>query len=94
MVEKITKGEHFHGNNPDMKLNFEKPDKAQIDEMNYKKPITSFKGIEANKPDTSEMYLGGMAPTLNVDYVDNKDNYVKNDGPALTKDGRLSSGTN
>ena len=46
MVEKITKGEHFHGNNPDMKLYFEKPDKAQIDEMNYKKPTTSFKDVQ------------------------------------------------
>ena len=71
------KGEHFHGNNPDMKLDFEKPSKAEIDEMNYKKPITSFKdAIPEGKPSTEEMYMGitpeiGYASqTPNVDYAD------------------------
>ena len=39
----IEAGEHFHGNNPDMELDFAKPTKAEIDEMAYHKPITSFK---------------------------------------------------
>ena len=40
------KGEHFHGNNPDMMLDFPKPTKAEIDEMSYRKPITSYKEAE------------------------------------------------
>ena len=47
--DKELKGEHFHGNNPDMKLYFAKPDKAEIDEMNYKKPITSYKDVKKYK---------------------------------------------
>tara|TARA_R100001082_G_C4275468_1_gene121604 strand:- start:79 stop:381 length:303 start_codon:yes stop_codon:yes gene_type:complete len=100
MVKDILKGEHFHGNNPDMKLDFAKPSKAEIDEMNYKKPITSFKeAIPASKPSTEESYmgvrpdLGYVNQTPNVNFVDDKKNYAKNDRPALTKDGRLSSGT-
>ena len=64
-----------------------------------KKPITSYKDIEANKPDTSEMYMGLLPSegydnqTPNVNFVDDKKNYQKNDGSALTKDGKLSSGT-
>ena len=45
------KGEHFHSNNPDMMLKFDKPDKAEIDEMCYKKPITSYKDLpQSNIP--------------------------------------------
>jgi hypothetical protein len=67
--------------------------------MSGKTPITSYKGLEAGKPSTSEMYMGQLpdegydSQTPNVDFVDDKKNYQKNDGPALTKDGRLSSGT-
>ena len=39
-IYNMFKGEHFHKNNPDIMLKFDKPDKAEIDEMNYKKPIT------------------------------------------------------
>jgi len=85
MVKELLKGEHFHMNNPDMKLDFEKPSKAEIDEMNYKKPITSFKdAIPESKPSTSEMYMG-VTPeigydhqTPNVKFVDDKKNYAKN----------------
>jgi len=45
IYNKITEGEHFHTNNPDMMLKFDKPSKAEIDEMNYKKPITSYKSL-------------------------------------------------
>ena len=74
------KGEHFHGNNPDMKLDFEKPDKAEIDEMNYKKPITSYKDVK--KPDVADerpIYMDGsdVMPTPNADYVADKKNYAK-----------------
>ena len=96
----IEAGEHFHGNNPDMELYFAKPTKAEIDEMAYHKPITSFKeAIPASKPSTEEMYMGALPnegyenQTPNVNFVDDKKNYQKNDRPALTEDGRLSSGT-
>lgn len=79
MVEKILKGEHFSGNNPDMKLNFEKPDKAQIDEMNYKKPITSFKDVK--KPEAADgkpIYMDGadVMSTPNSDFIGDKANYA------------------
>jgi|TARA_Y100000296_G_scaffold78869_1_gene102153 hypothetical protein len=72
--ENLLKEEHFHGNNPDMKLDFSKPDRAEIDEMNYKKPITSYKDIRNPK----EMrYMDGTSTpdTLNVDFIDDKSNY-------------------
>ena len=72
--ENLLKEEHFHGNNPDMKLDFPKPDRAEIDEMNYKKPITSYKDIKNPK----EMrYMDGTSTpdTLNVDFIDDKSNY-------------------
>ena len=79
MVKKILEGEHFHGNNPDMKLDFEKPDKAQIDEMNYKKPITSFKDVK--KPaaaDGKPIYMDGsdVMPTPNSDFIGDKSNFA------------------
>ena len=79
MVYKILKGEHFSQNNPDMKLDFEKPDRAQIDEMNYKKPITSFKDVK--KSDAAEgkpIYMDGadVMPTPNADFIGNKDNFA------------------
>ena len=68
----IEAGEHFHGNNPNMELNFAKPTKAEIDEMAYHKPITSFKeAISPSKPSTSEMYMGGYEnQTPNVNFAD------------------------
>ena len=67
-----------------------KPTKEQIDKMNYKKPITSYKGIEANKPDTSEMYMCGYEnQTPNVNFIDDKSNYEKNSNKST-----LSSGGN
>tara|TARA_Y100001951_G_scaffold58320_1_gene46335 strand:- start:978 stop:1250 length:273 start_codon:yes stop_codon:yes gene_type:complete len=73
------KGEHFSGNNPDMKLYFEKPDKAEIDEMSFHKPTTSYKNVE--KPpvaDEKPIYMDGsdVMPTPNADFIDNKKNYA------------------
>ena len=50
------KGEHFHGNNPDMKLDFTKPTKAEIDEMNYKKPISKKTAVKQIR-DVTEVEL-------------------------------------
>ena len=43
------KGEHFHGNNPDMKLDFAKPDEADIAAMEAKESI---RGIPITKNET------------------------------------------
>ena len=72
--EDLLKGEHFHGNNPDMKLDFPKPDKAEIDEMNYKKPITSYKDIK-NPKEMRFMDGSSVSVTNNVDFADDKSNY-------------------
>ena len=56
-----------------------KPTKEQIDKMNYKKPITSFKDVKKSlAADGSPMYMDGSAvmPTPNVDFVDDKKNYA------------------
>ena len=79
MVKKILEGEHFHGNNPDMKLDFAKPDKAEIDVMNYKKPITSFKDVK--KSATAEekpIYMDGsdVMSTPNSDFIADKKNFA------------------
>jgi hypothetical protein len=73
----IEAGEHFHGNNPDMKLDFAKPDKSEIDAMAYHKPVTSIKDIDTSaKPSTEEGYmgvrpeLGYVNQTPNVNFVD------------------------
>ena len=74
------KGEHFHGNNPDMKLDFAKPTKAEIDEMNYKKPITSYKDVKKTDPAGERpIYMDGadVMPAPNSDYVADKKNYAK-----------------
>jgi len=73
------KGEHFHENNPDLKLDFPKPTQAEIDEMNYKKPITSYKDVK--KTDVAEerpIYMDGadVMPTPNADYAADKKNYA------------------
>jgi len=80
MVDNILKGEHFHGNNPDMKLDFEKPDKAEIDEMSYHKPITSFKDVQKSEvAEGKPIYMDGsdVMPTPNADYIADKKNYAR-----------------
>ena len=50
-----------------------KPTKEQIDKMNYKKPITSFKDVKKSlAADGKPMYMDGsdVMPTPNVDFVD------------------------
>ena len=74
------KGEHFHGNNPDMKLDFTKPTKAEIDEMNYKKPITSYKDVKKTAPASERpIYMDGadVMPAPNSDYEADDKNYAK-----------------
>ncbi len=72
-----------------------KPTKEQIDKMNYKKPITSYEAITADKPKTSEMYMGLTASegydnqTPNVNFADDKSKYQKNSDKST-----LSSGGN
>ena len=73
-------GEHFHGNNPDMKMDFEKPDKAEIDEMSYHKPTTSFKDVQKSEAAKGKpIYMDGsdVMPTPNADYAADKNNYAK-----------------
>ena len=55
-----------------MKLEFAKPDKAEIDEMAYHKPITSYKEIDtAGKLSTEDSYMGGYEnQTPNVNFAD------------------------
>jgi len=56
-----------------------KPTKEQIDKMNYKKPITSFKDVKKSPAAESKpMYMDGadVMPTPNVDYADDKKNYA------------------
>ena len=76
------KGEHFHGNNPDMKLDFQKPDNAEIAEMSYKKPITSYKDVQKTEvAEEKPMYMDGsnVMPTPNADYIADRNNYAKGD---------------
>ena len=74
-------GEHFHGNNPDIKLDFEKPDNAEIAEMSYRKPTTSYKDVKRNpaSEDDRPIYMDGadVMPTPNADYAADKKNYAK-----------------
>ena len=86
----LTKGEHFHGNNPDMMLDFAKPSEAEIAEMNYKKPITSYKDIKNPKV---MVYDNGEST---VDQYTDNVNYAAGtkDLPtysARSKDGRLGN---
>ncbi len=56
-----------------------KPTKEQIDKMNYKKPITSFKDVETSPAAKGKpMYMDGsdVMPTPNVDVADDKANYA------------------
>jgi hypothetical protein len=75
------KGEHFHGNNPDMMLDFPKPTKAEIDEMSYRKPITSYKEAEERMSEAAKgkpIYMDGsdVMSTPNADFVADKKNYL------------------
>jgi len=86
----LTKGEHFHGNNPDMKLDFPKPDKAEIDEMSYCKPITSYKDIKNPK---KMVYADGESTvdeyTPNVNFAAGTKDLPTYS--AVTKGGRLGN---
>ena len=56
-----------------------KPTKEQIDKMNYKKPITSFKDVKKSDAALGKpIYMDGsdVMPTPNVDFVDDKSNYA------------------
>ena len=69
------KGEHFDKNNPDMMLDFEKPDKAEIDEMNYKKPITTYKdlpqrSLQFNASDGSGDIEDGFTDVHTIEWLD------------------------
>jgi len=84
------KGEHFHTNNPDMMLKFDKPDKAEIDEMNYKKPITSYKDLkqlplEVNYLDGSGLHEDGFNPLHTIDWLE-KVKDLPNNSASITRD--------
>ena len=75
------KGEHFHGNNPDMMLDFPKPTKAEIDEMSFHKPITSYTNAEREMSEAAKakpIYMDGsdVMPTPNADFIADKKNYL------------------
>ena len=56
-----------------------KPTKEQIDKMNYKKPITSFKDVKKSlAADGKPMYMDGsdVMPTPNVDAIDNRISFI------------------
>lgn len=74
IYDTIEKGEHFHTNNADMKLDFAKPSRAEIDEMNYKKPITSFKSLpdkplQFNESSGNGEFKEGFTPVENITWV-------------------------
>ena len=57
-----------------------KPTQEEINKMNYKKPITSFKDVKISDAALGKpMYMDGadVMPTPNVDFVDDKNNYAK-----------------
>jgi len=72
MALEEVKGIYFHKNNPDMMLDFEKPDKAEIDEMNYHKPITSYK--DTNPKPFEYMDGSNEVASPNLDYISDKKN--------------------
>ena len=91
-MEKILKGEHFSGNNPDMKLYFEKPDKAEIDMMNYNKPTTIYEEIPKSEAAMEKpIYMDGkdVMSHPNCDFIADKSNYAPG-----SKSQTLSSGGN
>tara|TARA_R110002050_G_scaffold169622_1_gene301384 strand:+ start:162 stop:362 length:201 start_codon:yes stop_codon:yes gene_type:complete len=56
-----------------------KPTKEQIDKMNYKKPITSFKDVKKSlAAEGKPIYMDGsdVMPTPNVDAIDSKGNFA------------------
>ncbi len=84
------KGEHFHSNNPDMMLKFDKPDKAQIDEMSYKKPITSLKEMPKKKIQSNYLAgsgepVEGLNPIHTLDYLE-KVKDLPNNSASIKKD--------
>tara|TARA_R100001594_G_C3954296_1_gene243786 strand:- start:480 stop:746 length:267 start_codon:yes stop_codon:yes gene_type:complete len=73
------KGEHFSKNNPDMMLEFAKPSKAEIDEMSFHRPTTSYKNVEKNPTaDERPIYMDGsdVMSHPNTDWVADKKNYA------------------
>ena len=63
-----------------LKLDFEKPDEAEIAEMSYHKPITSFKDVQKSEAaEGKPNYMDGsdVMPTPNADYIADKKNYAK-----------------
>ena len=70
----LLKGEHFHTNNADMKLDFAKPSRAEIDEMNYKKPITSYKSLpdkpfQLNEDSGNGLFKEGFSEIENIEWM-------------------------
>ena len=70
------KGEHFSKNNPDMKLDFEKPSYDEIQAMSAHKPITSMKDIPGTKippfalDDGNGEIVTESGPMWNVKYLE------------------------
>jgi|TARA_E500000318_G_scaffold78498_1_gene73367 hypothetical protein len=85
----LLKGEHFHKNNADMKLDFAKPSKAEIDEMNYKKPITSYESLpdkpfKLNEDSGNGLSKEGFSNIHTLEYLGRvKD--LPNDSSSITK---------
>ena len=83
------KGEHFHQNNADMMLDFAKPSRAEIDEMEYKKPITSYKSLPQKPLQISEgsgngLYEDGFTPVENITWM-SKVKDLSNDSASISK---------
>ena len=84
------KGEHFHSNIADMELDFAKPSRAEIDEMEYKKPITSYKSLPQKPLQISEgsgngLYKDGFTPVENITWM-SKVKDLPNDSASISKD--------
>ena len=78
------KGEHFSKNNPDMKLDFEKPSYEEIQAMAAHKPITSMKDLDGTvvPPMALDNGLGEIVdksgPLWNVDKLE----YMRKNPPS------------
>jgi hypothetical protein len=89
IYKNLTEGEHFHSNNADMKLDFAKPSKAEIDEMNYKKPITSYESLpdkpfKLNEDSGNGLSKEGFSDIHTLEYLERvKD--LPNDSASITK---------
>tara|TARA_R100000664_G_scaffold28932_1_gene40457 strand:- start:676 stop:966 length:291 start_codon:yes stop_codon:yes gene_type:complete len=89
-IYNMFRGEHFHKNNPDMMLKFDKPDKAEIDEMSYRKPITSFKDMPQKKLQYNYLAgsgepMEGFNPLHTIDYLE-KVKDLPNNSASIKKD--------